>query len=79
MDTIPYNGKQWPLREVYLEGEWVTVASEKLQQQLLDPNGKPVDNEAKAIDDLVYCYIPQKKFAKSDSVVEKYVLENFYK
>lgn len=79
MDTVTYNGKQWPIKYVDVDGEWVPVASEKLEEQLMTPDGKFVDDTARDVDDLIAVYVPAKKFGKSDNVLRDYVIKYFYR
>lgn len=79
MDTIPFNGKNWPYKTINLEGEWVNVASELLEEQLIGEDGSPVSDEAKSIDEFIYCYVPQKKFTKADNVLTTYVFKHYYR
>ena len=79
METIAYNGKNWPIKYVDVDGEWISVASEKLEEQLMTPDGEFIDDMARDVDDLIAVYVPAKKFGKADNVLRDYVIKNFYR
>lgn len=78
MNTISYNGKEYPVKEVYIDGEWLTVAEDRLEKKLFDENGNYISDEAKLIDEAIYCFVPAKKFGKADPVLTSYVAKNFF-
>lgn len=78
MNTIKYNGKEWPLQYVVIDGETLRIASEKMKAVLYTDDGLPVDDEAESIDELIYCYVPDKQFRKNEVRLTKYVEDNFF-
>lgn len=78
MDSVTYNNKQWPIKTIYVDGEMLSVASEKLEEHLKAPDGEFIDDEAKRIDDMIFCYVPTKKFGKADNVLHNYIVKNFF-
>lgn len=77
MDSVTFNNKQWPIRNVYVDGDWLTVASDKLEQQLRDPDGNYVSGEAELVDEVINYYVPSKKFGKADNVLHNYIVKTF--
>ena len=54
------------------------IAQEKLRDDILDDQGNPMSYEAEAIDDMVYCYVPDKQFRKNEVQLTKYVEKNYF-
>lgn len=77
MQTIKFNGKEWPIQYVLIDEEYLMVGSEKLANALID-NGKPINKEAETIDEMIYCYVPDKQFRKNEIQLTKYVEKNYF-
>ena len=77
METIRFDGKEWPVKYVLIDDEYFMVGTEKFENVLID-NGNAVSNEAKAIDEMIYCYVPDKQFRKNETQLTTYVEKNFF-
>lgn len=74
-----FGSKAYRTRDIEIETpdgdyEYVTVSTEGLQEALLN-NGTYVSNEAKAIDEGIYCFVPDDKIDDED--LADYVAANF--
>ena len=87
VDYIEYDDGLYPVRIAYLfDGtEEVRVSVERLEDALLkevdDPDSdqifEPKDDDAKAIDDSIYCYVPSDVMELEQSEFDRYIEENF--
>lgn len=77
MQTVKFNGKEWPIQYVLVDDEYLMVGSEKLEKELLNDE-TPVNEDAEAIDEMIYCYVPDKQFKKNEVQLTKYVEKNFF-
>lgn len=67
METIKFNGKKYPVKEVYIEdfgNRPVSVLS--LADELITEDGDFVSEEAKAIDETIFFYVEDGEIIKED-------------
>lgn len=79
LDSIEYNGKEYPCRDVYIDKEVGTInVSVESLSAALNPNDDwdSVDHEAGYIDSKVYFYVPDEMITKPIKELTKYVKDN---
>lgn len=57
--TITYQGKDWPVREIEIDGSMELIATEELERLLISPDGTPKSDEAYRVDNAIYFYAPE--------------------
>ena len=57
--TITYQGKDWPVREIEIDGNMEQIATEELEMLLISPDGTPKSDEACRVDSVIYFYAPK--------------------
>lgn len=73
MDSISYDGKEYPLRYVYIPtfGErWISTLS--LEDRLINEDGY-AEEDARLIDDLVFFYVPDRMIRDPEAKLSQYV------
>lgn len=70
--TLTFKGKKYPA----VETQFGIVATESLEEALLDEHGVPVDQEADDLDCMVYFFVPDGEMSEDVSSVEEYVRNN---
>ena len=84
MDAVEYKGIEYPLRLAFLNGdrhiEECLVGTEELGKALLtDDMTAYKDEEAKQIDEMIYCYVEPHIFeGMEQSEFDRYIRNNFY-
>lgn len=61
-ETITFNGTEWPIRYVNIGDEIVPVSIIGLENSLIDDDDKYVSDQAKAIDEMIYCFVGTDEF-----------------
>lgn len=75
MSYIRFKGTDFPLREAIKNGQTILVASESLDKALC-PNGEDYCcPEAKAIDENIFCFVPDEVIDVSDDELNALVDE----
>jgi hypothetical protein len=78
-DQVEYNGRLYGLRSIHFGDDWggpYWVASAQLQDMVWDEeNGYPSD-EARAVDELIFFFIPSHWFKLSDEGLRDMILPN---
>lgn len=82
IEIISYHGKQYPILEVNinlnlngrLEPVWVSV--ESLSDELLPDGNDYSDNEAIAIDEKIYFFIPDEMADKDEQTIRLFIEES---
>ena len=86
---ISYHGKEYPAREIYLNGYsksdefWhgeytvsVTSLNKEIEEALDMPIESPEHTEATWIDDGIFFYVPDHLINAADSELSKYIMDN---
>lgn len=79
MDAVEYKGIEYPIRYAY-RGEYdYAVGTEELEKALMtDDMSDYKDEEAKQIDEMIYCYVEPHIFeGMEQSEFDRYVRNNF--
>lgn len=80
--TIMYNGQAFPFREAMVdlnEGEGpipCRIGCDELVSQLVDNDGKYVSDEARDIDEQIFCYVPASVLAGETEKLLEYINTN---
>jgi len=61
---VKYHNKNYPIREVHIDGEDLIVASTSLNNDLFDPKGQYLDAEARVVDEKIFFFLEEDELAK---------------
>lgn len=76
-DFFQYKNKKYPYKSIYLpdDNQFYTISIEELDSVLF-PNDVYDSEEARFIDEQIFCFVPEEIFRSSDDVIRKYISEN---
>ena len=78
IDYLPFNGTEYPVREIMLTEHKVDVmlSVESLQKLLKDEDGEYTSREAQLISEIIFFYVPDELLLTgTDEELELYVTE----
>ena len=82
METISFEGRDYLGRRVVITTDdgtsEILVASERLRDALLLPDGEFKSDEAAALDESIACYVPHDAMSLRDESLAELVENNFY-
>jgi hypothetical protein len=79
-DKIRFNGTEYITRDVYLPDYRVTVkvSTDELDHAVFDQENGYVAREAELIDELIFCYVPEKLINAGDEELGEYIIDKVY-
>lgn len=77
MDKISFNGKDYPCISIDLDNEnfkgTCTISTESLKYRLFNEDGSYVSDQAKAVDEGIFFYAPDKLIDKNEELIRDFV------
>lgn len=74
VSVVEYRGKEYPLRDIDLGDEEVTVAQRQLAKDLEDPEYGTIEGYDECrIDDLIFFYLSSEEWEWEDDKVAEYL------
>lgn len=65
-----------PIKEITRGDEIIRVSTEDFEKKIIDEEGNYVSDEAKLVDETIYCYIPYDDFHSSEQYILNFIREN---
>ena len=72
---MEYKGIEYPVAFVEVDGKVVIVATESLEHVLMPDGANYADNEARWVDERIFCYVPDEMIGRNG--LEKYVNKEY--
>ena len=72
---MEYKGIEYPVAFVAVDGKVVIVATESLEHVLMPDGANYADNEARWVDERIFCYVPDEMIGRNG--LEKYVNKEY--
>ena len=63
---MEYKGIEYPVAFVEVDGKVVIVATESLERVLMPDGANYADNEARWVDEMIFCYVPDEMIGRND-------------
>lgn len=76
-DYFEYNGENYPCRSIFFrnEGASYVIATERLEKALLPDGETYASEEARAIDEQIFCFVSDAMLGQPEELIERYVSE----
>ena len=65
-----------PIKEINRGDETIRISTEDFEKRILNEDGDYVSEEAKILDESIYCYIPYDDFHSSNQYILNYIRDN---
>ena len=82
MIMIPFEGKEYPAKEIFLNDEigTVTISVDSLDDALMEAQSYLTDEDrcrdAESVDNLIFFYVPDNLIGHGDNEIRQFVLES---
>lgn len=72
-NIIQFQSIKYDCKYIATADECYLVADEELEVSLFDKNNNYISDDARNIDERVFCYIPRQVLRSKDSVIAEYI------